>query len=358
MAQSLQTIRWERFPLVATTEHARTWLSIQVGLGRAANTVEAYGRALEDFLAFCGRSLLGYEVATREQIAAYVQDLITRPNLHGAKLTEHATHVGLANATLQQRLTVVRLLYDYLIEEGLRADNPVGRGRYTPGAAFGGYRARALLPRYQKLPWIPSDDQWRALLTATQHESLRNRVMFAFAYDAALRRQELCSLLTSDLDPALRLIHIRAETTKNLCEHVVPYSEATSLLYAAYLRERHTLSDRRGSLFLSQSPRNRTQPITMWTWSKVVQTIAARAAVPQFSTHTLRHLRLTDLARANWDIHEIAVFAGHRSIQSTLIYIHLSGRDLSAKLARGMATIHAWRTQMLAELLEKESGDA
>jgi integrase len=34
--------------------------------------------------------------------------------------------------------------------------------------------------------------------------------------------------------------------------------------------------------------------------------------MPQFSTHTLRHLCLTDLARAGWELHAIATFAGHR----------------------------------------------
>ena len=41
---------------------------------------------------------------------------------------------GLANATIQQRLVPVRLFYDFLMEEGLRESNPVGRGRYTPAA--------------------------------------------------------------------------------------------------------------------------------------------------------------------------------------------------------------------------------
>ena len=72
--------------------------------------------------------------------------------------------------------------------------------------------------------------------------------------------------------------------------------------------------------------------------------------MPRFTTHTLRHLCLTDLARAGWDIHEIATFAGHRSVQTTLLYIHHSGRDLARKLAAGMAQVHAQRTRMLAEM--------
>jgi hypothetical protein len=48
-----------------------------------------------------------------------------------------------------------------------------------------------------------------------------------------------------------------------------------------------------------------------------------------------------------WELHAIATFAGHRSTDSTLQNIHLSGRDLSAKLNSSMAQIHAWRIGML-----------
>ncbi|HGY8324694.1 TPA: tyrosine-type recombinase/integrase, partial [Escherichia coli] len=86
------------------------------------------------------------------------------------------------------------------------------------------------------------------------------------------------------------------------------------------------LSSSRGPLFLSRSPRNRAEPISNWTWSKVVRGLAIKADLPLISTHTFRHLCLTELARVGWDIHEIAAFAGHRRIQSTLLYIHLSAR--------------------------------
>jgi integrase len=34
--------------------------------------------------------------------------------------------------------------------------------------------------------------------------------------------------------------------------------------------------------------------------------------VPRFSTHTTRHLCLTDLAQMGWELHAIATFADHR----------------------------------------------
>lgn len=343
-------VRWERYPLVAASPLARGWLQLQANLGLAATTIEAYGRALQDYLAFSQSVAVVPETARRTHIAAYLRDLTTRPSPRGAGTRLRDAGAGLANATLQQRLVAVRLFYDHLIEEGVRADNPVGRGRYTPGKGFGGTRERGLLPRYQKLPWIPSDEQWQAVLAAARSEPLRNRLMLALGYDAALRREELCALGVGDIDPAHRLLHVRAETTKGrMHARVVPYAVATGELYAAYLEERRRLSRARGPLFVSASRRNRGRPISIWTWSKVVASIAARAGVPRFSTHTLRHLCLTDLARAGWDIHEIARFAGHRSLQTTLQYIHLSGRDLAAKLAQGMAEIHAWRVRQLTE---------
>lgn len=276
----------------------------------------------------------------------------SRPNPRGDKIGVLDTGCGLANATLQQRLTAVRLFYDYLAEEGFRETNPVGRGRYTPGKQFGGMRQKGLIPRYTKLPWIPNESEWTAIVQAAKQERLRNRTMLALGYDAGLRREELCGLEIRDIDPSQRLVRIRFETTKSRRERMVPYSEPTAMLYMAYLQERRKLSRARGPVFVSESRRNRGEPISIWTWSKVVEGIAQRSGVQQFTTHTLRHLRLTDLASCGWDIHEIALFAGHRSTDTTLQYIHLSGRDLKAKIERGMANIHAWRVQMMREVLQ------
>jgi integrase/recombinase XerD len=77
--------------------------------------------------------------------------------------------------------------------------------------------------------------------------------------------------------------------------------------------------------------------------------MAERSGVPQLTTHTFRHLCLTDLARSGWDLHEIAIYAGHRSLETTMLYIHLSGRDLSDKLHRGMQSIHRWRVAMVGK---------
>ena len=336
-----------KWAVLTRHDRALEWLRIWIDLGRAPRTIDAYARGLAEYLQVCEREGIDPLAATRAQVVVFVRELTSRPSRRGTNVVALDSGSGLANATLQQRLVPVRLFYDFLVEEGVRESNPVGRGRYTPGRTSGG-RASPLVPRMVKLPWIPSEAEWLKLLGVVADEPIRNRVMLALAYDAALRREELCALRSDDLDPAHRTLRVRAETTKTRRERVVPYSAPTGVLLSEYLlQHRATLSLARGGLFLSESRRNRAEPFTLWTWSKVVRRIALAANLPRFSTHTTRHLCLTDLARMGWELHAIATFAGHRSTDSTLQYIHLSGRDLSAKLNSSMAQIHAWRIGML-----------
>jgi integrase/recombinase XerD len=337
-----------RWPALGSCPVAARWLVLQSDLGRSRRTIEAYARSLVDYLGFCERHHVDVVDAGRVEIAGYVRDLRERPGRHGANVIALNSGAGLANATLQLRVTVVRLFYDFLVEEGVRDRNPVGCGYRTANGRGGRH---GLVPRFEPLPWIPADAQWRAVLEAAAGESLRNRLMLALAYDAALRREELCLLGSDDLDPAHRIITVRAETTKTRRSRAVPYSAVAGRLLAAYLAHRRWITTARGALFVSESPRNRAAAISPWTWSKVVRSIAVRAGVPAFSTHTLRHLCLTDLARCGWELHQIASFAGHRSTATTLRYIHLSGRDLADRVASGMSQIHADRIAQLGVAL-------
>lgn len=229
-------IEWLRYPFVAANALARTWLTTETLLGLAPNTLDAYARGLDDFLSFCQRADISPVTATRADLARYVGDLRGRPRPASHQgSSELAPLTGLSNATLQQRLTAVRLFFDFLIEEGQRTDHPVGRGKYTPGKAFGADRERALVPRFQTLPWIPSDEQWRGFLEIVRHAPLRTRCMVALAYDVGLRREELSSLQSTDLDPAHRMVRVRAEIAKGSRERVVPYSATTGELLRAYL---------------------------------------------------------------------------------------------------------------------------
>lgn len=301
---------------------AERWLKLLSDLGRAQGTLTAYRSALLHYFAFCSQNDIEPEKARFEDLAAYIS-----PQLPGMPFP-------VASATLQLRLSAIRLWYDFLMYQDLCLINPLPRSG-TPGMLSSG---RGLVPRIVKLPRIPDDAQWQTFLLHAAASPLRDRLMLALTYYGALRRSEITSLSIEDFDFAHRLIRIRAETTKSRRERIVCYSPAVAPVLAAHLMQMKREDINRGALFRSESDRNLGVPLSFWTWSKTVRKWALISGLTDISTHTFRHLRLTHLARAGWKLHELATYAGHRDPGTTQIYIHLSGRDLAARMAGAIET--------------------
>jgi integrase len=216
---------------------------------------------------------------------------------------------------------------------------------------FAPHQDRGLLPRVKQQPWIPSDLEWDRLLEVVfQEASPRNQAMVLLAYEGALRRSELIGVGVADIDWPHDQITIRPETAKNASGRLIFYSEPTRELLSAYMAVRQQVlwqSGRRSSpyLFLSASHRNPGSGLSVEMWNKIVQRLAAKAQLPRFTTHTFRHLRLTDYARCKLELYEIALLAGHRNIESTRLYLHLSGTELSERVRQATQQIVATLTR-------------
>src|SRR5260370_36058470 len=76
---TISEIRWERYPRVAENAHARDWLKFQSARGLAANTLDAYGRDLDAYLAFLSSARVEFESVLRNVIGAYIQHVAQRP---------------------------------------------------------------------------------------------------------------------------------------------------------------------------------------------------------------------------------------------------------------------------------------
>jgi len=108
---------------------ARKWLGIEANLGLAPNTIDAYGRAL---LRITSLSAPVHPSKSRTPTASTLPPTFTiwlRGGIPSHRMSSSIPLLGWRNVTLQQRLTAIRLFYDYLIEEGRRVSNPVVRGR-------------------------------------------------------------------------------------------------------------------------------------------------------------------------------------------------------------------------------------
>jgi integrase/recombinase XerD len=126
-------IRWDRYPLVAADPHARSWLTLQSHRGLALNTLDAYSRGLERYVRFIEQHHLSCSSVTSAEVGLYLSGLQSNGR-------------GLSNATMQQLLTVVRLFHAYLMEEGVRANNPTNAGTDGAGTILSVYAAKVKPP--------------------------------------------------------------------------------------------------------------------------------------------------------------------------------------------------------------------
>jgi site-specific recombinase XerD len=341
------SIPWQKFPRAAAAPRGRDWLIQFSNWGADSSSVVDYGGDLDDFAAFCARTNKDLLTLVDDDVALWVADMRQRPETRKGR----PARIGMANATIVRRVSSVRQYFDYLVEHGERSRNPIPRGQYI-------HRGRSSAPpqemrrgpvrRLRQLPFIPNEQQIAAILYAAKDMDIRTRAMLPLQYDCALRRQELSLLQMSDFDFALRTVSIRAEIAKYGSARVLPYSEETGILLGHWLWERRRIVRSTGPMWISLSHRNRGEAISVWTWSKVMEQLAELSKVDKLSTHTWRHLRLTDLARSGWELHEISAFAGHRHLDTTQIYITLSARDLVDAFARSNETVQAWRMEQIA----------
>ncbi|MGI5171445.1 hypothetical protein ACQEU3_44560 [Spirillospora sp. CA-253888] len=159
---------------MAGHEHARRWLQFTANIGRAPNTIEAYGRAVEDHLRFC--VLVGADPLTvrADVVAAWIGDMHDRPNPRAAKLVHLDSGSGLSNATIQQHVIAACSFHEFLVEDELRERNPVRRGQ---SGRRGRSPQQGLVRRVERAPWIPNEWDWQTILQTVQAEPLRNRFM-------------------------------------------------------------------------------------------------------------------------------------------------------------------------------------
>ena len=134
----------DKWPVLGRHGRAAEWLRVWTDLGRAPRTIDAYARGLAEYLLICERDGVDPVSANRLQVAAFVKDLATRPSRRGSNVVALDSGVGLANATLQQRLVPPSTLARAYNDAGYFARNVrtievlVDRDAVASGAAASG----------------------------------------------------------------------------------------------------------------------------------------------------------------------------------------------------------------------------
>jgi integrase/recombinase XerD len=246
---------------------------------------------------------------------------------------------GLSARTIARRLSSVSGLYAYLVARGDVGVgvNPVPRGLSTRRSGGSSRRRSTPLVRVPRtLPKILSPAEVDRLLAALRTH--RDRAMVEAMLLGGLRRCEMLGLRFKDVEVADRRLFI-AEG-KGGHQRIVPISNRFFVTLGDYLRQERppTSTDR---VFVVLKGQRRGQPLSAEGVDEVMGGARRRARLEHATCHELRHTCLTRLREAGMALEAVHAQAGHRSIESTRIYLHLTNDWLAAEYHRASELIDA-----------------
>ncbi len=211
----------------------------------------------------------------------------------------------LAPNTVTQRLAALRFLYIQVLKRGWSVAE-------TP------YPKKVL-----HLPQVLSQQEVARLIDAA--ETPFHRILLMTLYATGARRAEVAHLKVTDIDSERMVVHIRGgKGRKDRDVMLSPALLEELRTYWRGLRRKPTLW-----LFPGNSSNHPVTTKVLWT---ACQQAALRAGLEHkhIHPHTLRHCFATHLLEAGADLRTIQILLGHRDLEETTIYLHLSQKHLSA----------------------------
>jgi len=278
--------------------------------GAGDNTLQAYRRDLSDLSGFLSRSRQSFAVAETQTLRDYLADLDTR---------------GFKSSTVARRLSAVRHLFRFLLNERLRSDNPAAilagpkRGRALPKVLSIADVDR-MLTRAKELAQASEASALQRL------RRIRLYCLLEVLYATGLRVSELVALPHSAARQDARMIVVRGKGNK---ERLVPLNEAS----------RQAMTDYLAAMDLLRPETRKTAATSKWLFPSFGESghltrqhfardlkelaVSAGLAARLVSPHVLRHAFASHLLHNGADLRIVQTLLGHTDISTTQIYTHV-----------------------------------
>jgi len=212
------------------------------------------------------------------------------------------------------------------------------RGGCPPGGSGRGPRQGVPLVRATRgLPRILSPAEVDALTAALR--SHRDRAMVAAMVLGGLRRCEVLGLRLEDLRAAERRVFIAEGKAGR--PRLIPVSGRFFAAVAAYLEGERPPGAGSDRVFVVLKGPRRGQPLSVRGMDEILAAARRRAGLEHATCHELRHTCLTRLREAGMALEAVQAQAGHASIESTRIYLHLADDWLAAQYRKAAEVIDA-----------------
>jgi integrase/recombinase XerD len=267
--------------------------------------------------------------ASNHTLAAYRNDLERAAEGLGGRLgnarSDDVATLGeqwrdLAPSTVARRSAALRRFFGFLVDEGLRGDDP--------SAALPSPRFERPLPRILDAPEVEAMFRQAEDRAASEEPAaVRNLALLELLYGSGLRATELVSLPRGALRKGQPFLIVRGKGSK---ERLVPISSRAEAAVARWLE--HVARD---ALWLFPSGKKHLSRVRLF---QIVRHMAADAGIApeRVSPHVLRHAFATHLLSGGADLRVLQSLLGHADIATTQIYTHVD----SARLIELVNTRH------------------
>lgn len=170
----------------------------------------------------------------------------------------------------------------------------------------------------QKLPVVLSLEEVSRFFEAVKN--IKYRAILMTAYAAGLRLSEAVHLQVGDIDSKRMVIHIRQG--KGSKDRYVMLSDRLLAVLREYWKQTRSPL----WLFAGRSP---DKPTALTCVQKACRQAAIRSGLNKpVTVRSLRHSFATHLLEAGTDVRTIQMLLGHRSLQTTARYTHVSNKAI------------------------------
>ena len=228
---------------------------------------------------------------------------------------------GKQPATVNLALSALRTFFRYLMQTGQVSHNPC---------------AKVSAPKKDKrLPAFIREGALDCLLDqvafAPGFIGVRNRFIVLLLYMTGIRRAEALALKDGDIRLAQRQMLVTGKGDK---QRLIPFGPDLEQELRHYLKARDSAFGPLPActpLLLSDKGR----PLSAVQFGRIVKDTLAQVTLQQRrSPHVLRHTFATTMLNHGADLQAIQQLLGHRSLETTQIYTHLSFEDLKQEYQR------------------------
>jgi integrase/recombinase XerD len=246
---------------------------------------------------------------------------------------------GVSSRTIRRRVSSVSGFYSYLLarEDTTVTRNPVPRGLATRREKSRPRQGVPLIRNVKTLPRVLSPTEVDALVRALRTN--RDRAMVEAMVLGGLRRCEVLGLRLGDVQTGERRVFVA--DGKGGRQRLIPMSNRFFKTLSVYLKEERPIDTPTDKVFVVLKGPRRGLPLSAHGLDEIIQGARGRAGLSQATCHELRHTCLTRLREAGMSIEALQAQAGHASIETTRVYLHLADDWLAGEYRKAATAIDA-----------------